>query len=109
MKILLDENLNWRLKKFLPGHEVQSVPRIGWAGLKNGKLLARAQSRFDVLISMDASIASQQKLSSLRIAVIALEAKSNRLEDTGPLMPQVLAAISSLKPGQFLIIRKAES
>jgi predicted nuclease of predicted toxin-antitoxin system len=31
MRILLDENLNWRLKRDLPGHEVESVPLIGWA------------------------------------------------------------------------------
>jgi predicted nuclease of predicted toxin-antitoxin system len=53
VRILLDENLNWRLEQFLPGHEVISVPRIGWAGLKNSKLLARAQEDFDVLITMD--------------------------------------------------------
>jgi predicted nuclease of predicted toxin-antitoxin system len=42
VKILLDENLDWRLERFLPGHEVRSVSGLGWAGLKNGKLLARA-------------------------------------------------------------------
>ncbi len=63
VRILLDENLNWRLEQFLPGHEVKSVPRLGWAGLKNGKLLARAaQENFDVLITMDGSMASQQNL-----------------------------------------------
>jgi predicted nuclease of predicted toxin-antitoxin system len=29
MKILLDENLDWRLARSLPGHEVKSVPLIG--------------------------------------------------------------------------------
>jgi hypothetical protein len=42
VRILLDENLDWRLEHFLRGHEVKSVPRIGWAGLKNSRLLARA-------------------------------------------------------------------
>ncbi len=104
MRILLDENLNWRLERFLPGHEVQSVPRIGWAGVSNGELLTRAQDQFDVLISMDGSIASQQNLSKFRIAVIALRAASNRLEDTSPLMPEVLAALPGIKPGQVLTI-----
>jgi hypothetical protein len=104
VKILLDENLNWRLERFLPGHDVKSVPRIGWGGLANGKLLARAQEQFDVLISMDGSMASQQNLGKFRIAIIALRAPSNRLQDTSPLMPKVLAALPYLKPGEVLIV-----
>jgi hypothetical protein len=50
---------------------VKSVPLIGWAGLSNGKLLAPAQDQFDVLITMDGSMASQQNLGSFRIALIA--------------------------------------
>ena len=30
MNILLDENLDWRLRHDLPGHTVESVPLIGW-------------------------------------------------------------------------------
>ncbi len=102
MRILLDENLDWRLEKFLPGHEVKSVPRIGWAGLKNGKLLARAAENFDVLITMDGSMTSQQNLSKLKIAIVALRAPSNRLADTSPLMPKVLALLPTLKPGKVV-------
>ena len=102
MRILLDENLNWRLEQFLPGHEVKSVPRIGWAGLKNGRLLARAQEDFDVIITMDGSMASQQNLSKVKIAIIALRAPSNRLADTSPLMPKVLALLPTLKPGKVV-------
>ena len=105
MRILLDENLNWRLERFLPGHEVQSVQRVGWAGLKNGKLLARAAEQFDVLITMDGSMASQQNLAQLRLAIVALSAPSNRLDDTSPLMPKVLAMLPSLKPGTVVKIR----
>jgi hypothetical protein len=38
LKILLDENLDWRLERHLPGYEVDSVPLIGWAGIENGEL-----------------------------------------------------------------------
>ena len=102
MRILLDENLNWRLERFLPGHEVKSVPRLDWAGLKNGKLLARAQEDFDVLITMDGSMASQQNRARLRLAIVALRASSNRLEDTSPLMPKVLKLLPTLKPGKVV-------
>jgi predicted nuclease of predicted toxin-antitoxin system len=33
MRILLDENLDWRLKRLLPGHEAESVQLNGWAGI----------------------------------------------------------------------------
>jgi predicted nuclease of predicted toxin-antitoxin system len=59
MKILLDENLDWRLGRELSGHEVDSVPKIGWAGVKNGELLRRANSAYDLLITMDKGIYHQ--------------------------------------------------
>ena len=102
MRILLDENLDWRLERFLPGHEVKSVPRIGWAGLKNSKLLARARADFDVLITMDGSMASQQNLAKLHLAIVALRAPTNRLADTSPLMRKVLVLLPTLKPGKVL-------
>lgn len=108
MRILLDENLNWRLEQLLPGHTVKSVPRIGWAGLKNGKLLARAQENFDVLLTMDGSMASQQNLSKLKIAIVALRAPSNRLADTSPLMPKVIALLPTLKPGKVVKITASD-
>ncbi len=104
MRILLDENLDWRLEKFLPGHDVKSAPRIGWAGLKNGKLLARAEEQFDVLITMDGSMSNRQNLSKIKIAIVALRAPSNRLADTSPLMPKVLALLAKLKPGKVVKI-----
>ncbi len=104
MRILLDENLNWRLEQFLPGREVKSVPRTGWAGLKNGKLLARAQENFGVIITTDGSMASQQNLSKVKIAIVALRAPSNRLADTSALMPTVLALPPALKPGKVVTV-----
>ena len=102
MRILLDENLDWRLERFLPGHEVKSVPRLGWAGLKNGRLLSRAQENFGVLITMDSSMVGEQNLARIRIANVALRAPSNRLADTSPLMPKVLALLPKLKPGKVM-------
>lgn len=99
VRILLDENLDWRLRRDLPSHQVDSVALIGWAGLKNGELLAEADSRFDVLLTMDTNMSHQQNLAKFRIAIIALNAPSNRLADTRPLMPQVLAILQTVGPG----------
>ena len=71
--------------------------------MKNGKLLARAASeKFDVLVTMDGSMASQQNLSKIKLAIVALRAPSNRLADTSPLMPKVLAILPALKPGKVV-------
>ena len=104
MNILLDENLDWRLRRDLPGHTVESVPLIGWVGLKNGILLAEAERRFDVLLTMDSNMVHEPNLTRFRIAVIALQARSNRLADTRPLMPSVLEALSTAGPGTLTII-----
>ena len=86
MRVLLDENLNWRLKRDLPGHEVQSVPLLGWAGIGNGDLLRRAMDHgFDILLTMDSNMVYQQNLPMQSIAIIVLRASSNRLGDIQPL------------------------
>ena len=76
MNILLDENLDWRLGRELTGHMVASVPLIGWAGMKNGELLRRAEAQFDVLVTMDRGIYHQQNLSGMRLIIVALHAKN---------------------------------
>jgi predicted nuclease of predicted toxin-antitoxin system len=99
LRILLDENLDWRLGRDLSGHAVASVPRLGWAGITNGELIERAEGHFEVLITMDTGLAHQLNLSQRSIAVIILRARSNRLADTRPLMTKVLALLESIAPG----------
>ena len=104
MRILLDENLDWRLRRDLPDHEVESVPLLRWAGIKNGALLAQAQDRFDVLITMDGNMPREHDLTKYHLAVVALSAPTNRLADTRPLMPKVLALLAMVKKGQLTIV-----
>lgn len=107
MRILLDENLNWRLKRGLAGHDVESVPLLGWAGVQNGALLRRAvESGFEVLITMDSNMVHQQDLQAHAIAVLVLRAPSNRLQDTSPLMPAVLQALPTVRKGTQTIIER---
>ena|SRR5881398_2516093 len=88
MRLLLDENLDWRLRHDLVDHQVESVPLIGWAGIENGELLRKAvETRFDVLVTMDSNMVHQQNIERHAIAVVALRAASNQLADTRPLMP----------------------
>ena len=86
MRILLDENLDWRLGRGLLGHEVESLQRLGWAGIQNGVLLKKAEETgFEVLITMDSNMTFQLNLADHRLKIVLLRARSNRLADTIPL------------------------
>jgi predicted nuclease of predicted toxin-antitoxin system len=98
MRILLDEDLPRRLGPLLTGHDWSTVPRSGWAGVKNGKLLALAAKQFDVLLTMDANLEYQQNLSRLPISVLVIEAASNRIENLAPLVPVILRELKGIRP-----------
>ena len=104
MKVLLDECLDWRLRHELTGHEVKTVQEMGWAGIKNGRLLALAQGDFSVFITGDRNLSFQQNVPSFSIAVVVLKAQSIRLIHTRPLMAKVLAMLPGLKPGQIVTV-----
>ena len=106
MRILIDECLDWRLGRALSGHhDCLSVQKMGWGGITNGKLLALAQAEFDVFLTADRNLSFQQNTTKYQIAVVVLVAGSTQLQKTLPLMPQVLALLSVLTPGQVAIIR----
>ena len=100
MKILLDECVDQRFRRELHGHEVQAVPEQGWAGKKNGELLALAAQAFDVFVTVDRNLYFQQNLVTLRIAVVILQARTNRLADLKPFAPKVLEVLTQLKAGE---------
>ena len=55
-RVLLDENLPRQLKRELTGCEVRTVAELGWAGIKNGKLLRLAESEFDLFVTADQNL-----------------------------------------------------
>ncbi len=105
MKILLDECIDQRLSREIVGHEVTTVPAMGWANLKNGELLSRAQHEFDVFITVDRNLPQQQHLPKFHIAVVVLRASTNRLADLKQLVPQLVAALETAPLGQATVIR----
>ena len=67
---------------------------------RNGELLRKVvEGGFDVLITMDSNMVHQQNLAKYPIAVVVLRAASNRLGDTRPLMPALLALLPHIKSG----------
>lgn len=105
MKLLLDECIDQRFARELAGHEVKTVQQMGWAGKKNGDLLRMAQGRFDAFVTVDRNLSFQQNLPAPGIAVVVLNASTNRLADLRLLAPKLLETLASLPPGTVTTIR----
>lgn len=105
MKVLLDHNLDWRLKNYLPGHEINTVFEMGWSDLLNGELLDSAvESGFDVLLTGDSNIKHQQNMQVRSIAIVVLRAANNTLKSHAPMMPRVAETLKAIEPGQLIEI-----
>jgi len=101
---LLDECVDRRLERDLVGHLVSTVPRKGWAGIKNGELLALAQNEFEAFITVDRKLAAQQDLAKFKIPVLLIRARTNRLEDIRPLVPELLKTLAGVRAGVLTTI-----
>ena len=104
MKILLDECIDRRLAKDIAGHDVKTVPQMGWATIKNGELLALAEQAFDVFVTVDRNLSFQQHLPRYNIAVIILRARTNRLKDLRLLLPKLVESLPTAKRGEALLV-----
>jgi hypothetical protein len=98
--LLLDECIDRRLAGKISGHDVATVVGLGWAGVRNGALLARAAGKFDVFVPVDRNLAFQQRIDNLPFAVVVLRARTNRLVELMPLVPQLQHLLSELRPGE---------
>ena len=77
------------------------------AALKNGELLALAATHFDVFVTVDRNLSFQQDIVSFPIAVVVLQARTNRLADLRPLVPRLLSAIEARQPGTVKLISQS--
>jgi predicted nuclease of predicted toxin-antitoxin system len=107
MKILIDECLPKKLKHHFKNYEAFTVPEMGWAGKTNGELLSLMVEEFDVFVTIDSNMRYQQTLSDYGIPFILLAAKSNRLDDLVPLMPEVLSALNTIKDGEIIKVSQS--
>jgi hypothetical protein len=99
-RVLFDENLPRLLKRELPGFEVRTVAEMGWAGIKNGKLLRLAEAEFDILVTADQNLSYQQPVTIFKLGLAVLKARTTKLEDLLPLVPALRVALDDLKEGQ---------
>lgn len=100
MRILLDANIPVDFRHAIEGHDVQTARFAGLNNVDDDELLDRITGRFDALVTMDANLAFQQNTASRPFAIIILCARTNRIGDLKPLVPNLLSVLSSIEPGQ---------
>ncbi|MFH5885877.1 DUF5615 family PIN-like protein [Halalkalibaculum sp. DA3122] len=109
IKILLDEclpkKLKYRIEELDRDFVVHTVPEVGWAGMKDGTLLSKAEQDFDVFITSDRNLSFQQSISNSEIHVVLLIASTNIYEDLLPLVKKVEPVIKNYETGQFSKIK----
>lgn len=110
MKILLDENIDVRFKKYLDEfHDVFTVNDMHWNGIKNGELLKLISANdFDCWKVVDKNIQYQQNLSRLPCKVIIIDIYKNVLKNLLPLIPEVLVLLSSGTTNDVFILKEKE-
>ena len=99
MRILLDECLPADLVRELQGHAVRTVTQAGWSGIENGELLRLASKDYDIFLTIDQRLSREQPI-PISLAVVTLEAPTNRIESLRPLVPALNKALATVKPGQ---------
>ena len=103
MRILLDECVPRPLRRELVDYKIRTVVEMGWSGKKNGELLQlMSQEGFTILLTTDQNLRYQQNLEQAGVAVIVLVARSNRLPDLVPLIPDVRCVLSVIAPGEVV-------
>ena len=96
MKILFDECVTHRLRHHMVGHDVHTVSSMGWDGVKNGRLLARAAAEvFDAMLTTDRGIQYEQDQQSLPISVYLLEGRSSELPGLVPRVAELLVRLAN--------------
>jgi len=72
---------------------------MGWKSVKNGELLALAETGFDLFLTSDQNLAYQQNLAGRRIAI--LELSSNKLRRLLAADALIRTTLADLPPGEF--------
>ena len=105
MKVLLDENIDVRLKKhLLQFHEVYTVNDMQWKGIKDGELLKLIlHYNFDCWIVVDKNIPYILQLPCL---IIVLNVFRNTLKNLIPFIPQILLLLESSTLNTLVILEE---
>jgi predicted nuclease of predicted toxin-antitoxin system len=108
MKILLDENIDIRMKRsFPPDFEVYTVKDMGWSGIKNGELIQLlTQNNFDYWIVVDKNIPFQQNTKDISFIIIVLDVFRNTLKSIEALIAQILETLNIPSSDTVIVLKE---
>jgi predicted nuclease of predicted toxin-antitoxin system len=107
MKILLDECVTKRLKKYLDEFEVFTVRELELSGIKNGKLMTYCVgNKFDILLTIDKNMMHQQNLDRYPVTIVVLNCYTSKIEELITFLPSFKLQVESLKKHKAYIIDK---
>jgi len=100
MKILFDQGTPVPLRRYLPGHTIDTAYEKGWSTLANGDLLTTAeQAGYELLITTDRNLRYQQNLAERQIAIVVLLSTSwPRIQ---PHTDRIQALVDAVHPGEY--------
>ena len=106
IKTEVDECVPARFRHELPGHEIQTVPQAGWAGIKNGRLLQfiAESGKFEAFLTVDKNLSRQNKAQTLPFAIVVLRAKANSISAMRILAPHLLRRLPEFQPGRVYVL-----
>jgi hypothetical protein len=95
MKLLLDEQIDVRLKTALAELDVYTLVDMGWQGLKNGVLSERInEGAFAFFITADKNLPFQQNLDKLLFTLILLDTPTLLWEHQSLFVPKIRAYVT---------------
>lgn len=101
MRILFDHGTPAPLIPFLEGHTVTKAKEMGWERLVNGELLKAAEAAgFEVLLTTDKNMASQQNLKTRTIAIVVLGNSQWRIVQR--YVRRIAASVNAAPPGSYV-------
>jgi hypothetical protein len=109
VKIPFDEDAPRPLRRHLIGHNIITVQEMNWSCIMNGNFLTLAEGRdFEVLLTFDRNLPYQQNLAERKIAVLVIAVPNKKMDTVLPLVPQILAVLPTVQPGQAYRIEMVE-
>lgn len=103
MKVLLDHNAPYGLRKALIGHEVLLADELGWAEVANGDLLRVAEKAgFAVRLTCDKNLSYQQNLKGRKLALVVLDTNNWKILRRN--LRQIVETVDKATPGSFQFV-----
>jgi len=100
MRVLFDQGTPEPPIPFLTGHTVTKAKDAGWERLVNGELLKAAETAgFEVLVTTDKNMVSQQNLKSRIIAIVVLGNSQWRIVQR--YVRKIAASVNAATPGSY--------